>query len=108
MLTQARLRHLLDYDPLSGLFRRRVGKRGLKSRAGQIAGSIDGDGRNWISVDGKKRKAAHLAVLYMTGEWPDPALVVDHKDWNSSNDRWLNLQQITQLENIQRNKDRPK
>jgi hypothetical protein len=35
----------------------------------------------------------------VTGSWP--VLVIHHVDANRSNNRWANLQEITQAENVQ-------
>ncbi len=97
-LTAARLRELLHYDPLTGIFKRRI-STSQNARAGDVAGSIEAAGYIRIAVDGKRYRAHRLAWLYMTGEWP--ALMVDHEDTNKQNNRWINLREATHSSNCQ-------
>ncbi|WP_088504320.1 HNH endonuclease [Burkholderia ubonensis] len=97
VLTAERLRELLDYDPDSGLFTRRVVVcNGTK--VGEIAGSLNDRGYVCISVDGRTYKAHRLAFLWMTGSFP--VYEVDHEDLNRSNNRWKNLRSATHSQNI--------
>lgn len=96
MLTQERLKSLLEYDPATGAFTWRVQ---LSNRApvGRRAGWINGSGYRHIHVDGVGYKASRLAVLYMTGEWP--AALVDHRNRQRHDDRWGNLRAATKKQN---------
>ena len=100
-LTIERLRAVLDYDPTSGRFTWKM-KRGNKA-AGSSAGS-SGHGYRVFSIDGRNYRAARLAYLLMTGEWP-PALV-DHIDGDRANDRWANLRAATTAQNAANSKKR--
>lgn len=95
-LTQARLKELLHYDPLTGTFTWLV-SRGRLAKAGQVAGSLNGDGYWQIKIDGVTYKAHRLAWLYMKGEWPPHE--VDHWDTDRGNNRWANLRSATDEEN---------
>lgn len=97
MLTQARLRELLDYNPTTGLFTRLVQRRGPRSHVGAVAGCDNGQGYIRIYVDGKGYKAHRLAWLWMTGEWP-PA-DIDHDGLNRSDNRWKTLRAATRSQN---------
>jgi hypothetical protein len=88
MLTQSRLKELLDYQPLTGLFYWRNGK---------VAGWDDASGYIQISVNGRQYRAHRLAWLYMTGAWPNG--LIDHRDTNRSNNRWDNLRPATHSQN---------
>ena len=105
-----RLRELLHYDPLTGLFTWRVdrmcGRHGKQfaARAGQRAGNITKGGRVQIRVDGVNYKGHILAWLYMTGEMPD--CEIDHRDTVASNNAWRNLRRATRHINNQ-NRRRP-
>lgn len=77
-LTQQRLKELLHYDPLTGIFTRRIS---LSNRApvGSVAGSLNNsDGYLYITVDAKREAAHRLAWLYVYGMWPTG--LIDHKD----------------------------
>lgn len=95
-LTREQLTAALSYDPDTGVFTRRINSR--RAKAGDIAGHHAADGRVSIRVNSKRFLAHRLAWLYMTGEWPVAG--VDHKDVNPSNNRWLNLRQANQSQNM--------
>lgn len=95
MLTAERLRELVVYEPETGVFRWRVGRPGC--RAGDECGRVSAWGYTEIGIDGKLRRANRLAVLYMTGQWPDG--VVDHINRVRNDDRWENLRAATHQQN---------
>lgn len=99
-LTQARLRELLHYNPLTGVFTNRT-TRG-NARKGAEAGCPSGDGYRQITLDGRLYRTHRLAWFYMTGEWPDPE--VDHDDGDHGNNRWGNLREATTGMNAQNRK----
>ena len=70
MLTSSRLRELLHYDPLTGLFTRLVSRSGRSAKKGVTAGWLHCRGYIHISVDSKDYKAHRLAFLYMEGVLP--------------------------------------
>jgi hypothetical protein len=91
-VTRARLRALLHYDRQTGEFRWR--KHVTTSiRPGDIAGALDNQGYRRITIKSRPYLAHHLAWLYMRGKWC--ALVIDHRDGDSSNNRWSNLRSAT-------------
>jgi hypothetical protein len=96
ILTQERLKELLHYDPTTGLFTWRI-NRSPKTRAGDIAGSLDQDGYIKISINHKGIFAHRLAFLYMEGSMP--VKFVDHIDMVKNNNSWSNLRQATNAEN---------
>ena len=72
MLTQARLKELVHYDPETGrwTFTTNHGRYG-RIKAGGEAGHIHRhNGYRYIWVDDKAYRACRLAFLYMTGSWP--------------------------------------
>lgn len=104
--TKAYVEKLLAYDPDSGVFRWRVdrlgGDGGVRVYAGSIAGYIDSStGYRKIGIDRKIYYAHRLAVLLMTGRWPQHQ--VDHENGDRSNLRWENLRPATKAQNM-RNK----
>lgn len=75
-----RVRSLIQYDPLSGVFRWLVSRRGYRGiKAGQEAGSIGRQGYRSIRIDGRYCRASNVAWLLMTGEWPGSGMKVDHR-----------------------------
>jgi hypothetical protein len=97
ILTQARLKELLHYDPETGCFVWRVA-RSARAKAGTVAGSLWRGYVN-ISVDAKIYTAHRLAWLYVTGAWPTN--VIDHINRFRSDNRWCNLRLSTQTLNAQ-------
>jgi len=96
MLTQARLKGLLHYNPETGVFTRLVGS-GSK-RAGDISGSLMLNGYLSICILSKKNLLAHrLAFLYMEGALPPNQ--VDHINRDRADNRWTNLRHATSKEN---------
>src|SRR5882757_1550497 len=99
MITQAWLRHLLHYDPLTGEWTWvNPNPRARNICAGMRAGTVRFDGRRQISIEGKLYLGSRLAWFYMTGEWPEDE--VDHKNRIKSDDRWENLRPATHSENM--------
>jgi len=96
MLTVDRLKELLTYDPETGRFTR-VNSTGGRA-AGSDAGATDAPGHRTITVDGRKYRAARLAFLYMTGEWPKGD--ADHINGIRDDDRWSNLRDATRTQNL--------
>ena len=97
LVTAERLRELLSYDPFTGVFAWRNAKG--TARAGDKAGSVNGDGYVYIRIDGRMYGAHRLAWLYVHGEFP--ANQLDHLDRDRANNALCNLQSVTCLENNQ-------
>ena len=100
MITQEALKLAVSYCPDTGVFTWLVTKN-----QNAIAGSVAGgpvkykSGKSYviISINGRKYQAHRLAVLYMTGSFPDGN--AGHNDGNGLNNRWDNLACETQAEN---------
>jgi hypothetical protein len=103
-LTQERLKELLKYDPETGLFYWLGGQK--KTRAGQIAGTIDKDGYIIICVDQRLYRAHRLAWLWTHGEWPNGQ--IDHRDRDRANNRISNLRDATKTQNMWNTARHPK
>jgi hypothetical protein len=98
-LTQERLQYLLSYNPETGEFTWLV-SRG-RCRSGETAGY---PARNRgdkvyiiIGIDGKLYLAHRLAWLYTFGAWPENQ--IDHLDQDSTNNRLINLRDVSHAEN---------
>jgi hypothetical protein len=94
-MTAERLRELLHYEPLTGRFTWRV--HNSVAIPGERAGGAHGGGYRSIGIDYKKYLEHTLAVLYVTGQWPEND--VDHKNGIRSDNRWENLIVATKSEN---------
>lgn len=95
MLTQERLRELLNYDPYSGKFTRRVSNR--KDRVGKEPGSKNTKGYIQIRIDGTLYVAHRLAWLYIYGYWPADQL--DHINGDKTDNRMFNLREVNNKQN---------
>jgi hypothetical protein len=97
MITQARFKELLDYDPSVGVFIRKVAIKQCK--VGDVAGSVDSKGYLVITIDGSRYKAHRLAWFYVYGVWPKGQ--IDHKD-TIKHHNWIeNLRDVTHSGNQQ-------
>ena len=109
------LRQLLDYNPETGglSWRQRspelfeTGSRSAEWRANnwnaKNAGrpaftANDGWGYKTGAVFGRLLKAHHVAWAYMTGGWP--VLDIDHINGDRSDNRWVNLREVSRAVNL--------
>ena len=91
LLTQARLKELMHYDPINGIFTWLLSPNN-SVKVGSIAGSRNKDGYIHMWVNGARFRAHRLAFLYMEGYFPEHQ--VDHIDRNPSNNIWSNLRHV--------------
>jgi len=104
MLTQERLKELLDYDPETGVFVWKVNK-GPRAAVGTIAGTVDSYGYIRIQLDKKAYRAHRLVWFYVYGQWSEKEL--DHINRIKTDNRLENLRDVSQSEN-QWNRDKYK
>ncbi len=99
-LTQERLKEVLEFNPKTGEFLRLVTSgRCDRWKANSIAGNLNRKlGYVQIRVDGVLYYAHRLAWLWMTGA--RPICQIDHIDMDRANNRWANLREATQAENM--------
>ena len=102
-LTQEILKQLLDYNPETGVFTRKV-RTSNRIKAGDVAGTPNGKGYLQVRLLGRLHKLHRLAWLYVTGEWP--TVMIDHENGTRSDNRFSNLRDATRGENIQNSKIR--
>lgn len=95
ILTHKRLKELLHYDPMTGLF---TWKERLSNRvkAGDVAGTIK-SGYVFIGIDTNIYRAHRLVWLYVRGKFPPNE--IDHINHDKSDNRVNNLSLATHKEN---------
>ena len=97
-LTAEYLRSILDYNPDTGIFTRKVStSRSVK--VGDVAGSPNGRGYLQISVLSRDYLAHRLAWLHHFGVWPKDQL--DHINRIRTDNRIANLREVTNKQNLQ-------
>lgn len=85
------LREKFAYDPTTGVFIRRS--------TGKVAGHRKDNGYLHFHFAGKKHGAHRLAWLYVHGSWPEHD--VDHINGIRSDNRIVNLRDVSRSENLQ-------
>lgn len=100
-ISAQRVRELLDYNPLTGVFTRKVSTGGRYGSAiGSVAGMLSREsGYILISLESLQYRAHRLAWLYMTGVWPSGD--IDHMDGARANNKWANLRDVDKTVNAQ-------
>lgn len=103
-LTVEHVRDLIDYNPLTGEFTwltREVHSRYDRiwntQNAGKIAGTPAHHGYRAILIYGNRFYAHRLAFFHVTGTMPPHG--VDHKDGDTTNNKFDNLRPATQAQN---------
>lgn len=96
MITQKRLKEILHYDPEAGIFIW-LESNGSGVYKYDIAGSRLSGGYILIEINGERYYSHKLAWFYVHGVWPKEEL--DHIDHDTSNDRIVNLREVTHKEN---------
>ena len=97
-LTQKRLKEVLNYNPVTGVWRRLKALSNSVKNIKIVGGICKTHGYRRMSIDGVRYRSNRLAWMYMEGYFPEH--VVDHKDKIRHNDKWDNLRAITQQCNM--------
>jgi HNH endonuclease len=87
-MTQETLKKEVYYDPETGVFKRHNSER--------IIGTTT-NGYGHIFIGGKAYQTSRLAWLYVYGTWPK--IQIDHINRDASDDRIVNLRDVSQSEN---------
>ncbi len=102
MITQACLKELIHYDPVTGMFTWALSRQKVKK--GDVIGSHQDQEYHQIMVKGERYVAHRLAWLYMTGKWPQDQ--IDHINQIKSDNRWCNLRECDRSQNQANTKKR--
>jgi hypothetical protein len=97
----SKLKRLLYYDPMTGLFIWLVRPKHSHIKIGEKAGRVS-HGYVTIKIEQKDYDASHLAWLWMTGKWNKKT--IDHVNRDTADNRWLNLREATKAQNMANSK----
>jgi HNH endonuclease len=92
-VTAERAREQLDYDPVTGVLR----KRNRQTGKWRVVQSINKDGYFSVRLSRKTYIAHRVIFLVMTGRWPEPG--IDHINRDKTDNRWANLREASAAEN---------
>ena len=101
LVTQQRLHELFAYDPLTGVFTRRIATTN-RVKVGSVAGGINSDGYRSMRADGRIYRAHRLAWLYVYGVWPEGE--IDHRHGHRDDNRIGKLRDIRKDQNAKNRK----
>lgn len=104
--SQTKLSELLIYEPDTGLLRWKFRPSGSSQWNGKYAGKATGGiskstGRLVVRLDGSLYLAHRIAWKMVTGNEP---IDIDHKDGDPTNNRWSNLREATDHQNLRNSK----
>ena len=97
ILTQSRLKELLNYNPDTGIFTRKEPRRGVK--VGSVLGSLHNCGYLFATVNREFFYLHRLAWIYMHGKHPID--MIDHINGDKTDNRIKNLRQASNSQNQQ-------
>lgn len=96
MITCEKVRQLFSYDKKVGLLIRKV--RRSNQHIGTVAGRVGNHGAIVIHIEGRLYLAHRLIWLYVTGAFPKDK--IDHINGDKMDNRWSNLRECTQAQNL--------
>ncbi len=102
IITQNRLKELLNYDSELGVFTW-IKPTSNRVKAGQLAGTFNSMGYTTIKLDGYLYLSHRLVWLYINGYWPTE---IDHIDHDKLNNKISNLRDTSHASNMKNQKIR--
>lgn len=99
MITQEELKEVMNYDPHTGIFIREKKAVNVPNVKNIVGTRKKASGKTYLltKVKGIQYYLHRLAWLYVFGNFPDRD--IDHINGNSSDNRIINLREVTKLEN---------
>ena len=101
-ITKEQIMNRLHYNPENGIFTwinpHKYHSEKINTTAGSISISHCGKKYLHIGLDGERYSASRLAFVYVTGINPK---IIDHKNGNSLDNRFCNLNNVDESENTQ-------
>lgn len=101
MITQSRLKELVEYNPDNGIFTLKIHRHGTTRKIGDVLGSITKTGYLETGIDNRTYYLHRLAILYVTGDFPDGH--IDHINRIKTDNRIVNLRIVSCAQNMQNN-----
>ena len=95
VLDQSLVKKFFNYDPLTGELTRRLPTS--NNYVGEVVGTLKGKGYLSVGFGNKHYLVHRLIWLYMTGHLPDQ---VDHINHNGLDNRWCNLREVNNADNM--------
>lgn len=92
------LKKQVSYDPLTGILTRISKPFKSKAELGPIKGSVKKEGHLRVSIHGVEKYFHQIAWFLHYGVWATQ--IIDHEDGDPTNNRILNLREVTKLGNL--------
>lgn len=96
MIRAERVQARIDYDPVEGTFY--WSDHPDNKFPGRQTGTVGPHGYRVISYRGTQLRCSRIAFACITGEWPE--FDIDHKNRDTIDDRWENLREATESQNL--------
>jgi hypothetical protein len=95
--TPDELRAVMAYNPDTGVLTW-IARTAARIAIGDSAGTVNGSGYLQFQFKGRQYQAHRVAWLLKTGEWPSKE--IDHANGIRTDNRWCNLRQATDAQNV--------
>lgn len=95
MITQNRLKEVVVYDPITGVFTSKAVRN--RHKIGDVFNTTNSCGYLRIKIDYTYYYLHRLVWLYMHGVWPSSN--IDHINGDKADNRFTNLREATQSQN---------
>ena len=95
--TQADVKRLFDYDPLTGIMVWRAEAIKQKCLKGMEAGTVHHTGCRMVRISGAIYLTHRIIWLWVTGAWPVDQ--IDHLNHVRDDNRWANIREATSTVN---------